>query len=158
VPETDRLVLIFKQYVQHFAVSEDLLLDFDVAALPDFLFGQVTFQFRTKILADDLPPVTLTERHRVRYEVPASTWQMWKMRHGRRWYARWLVTRWPVRYEPDPAGRGADAVCTFNLERYRTYPRVRVQLPPGQYGRPYLAHAIRGVCWSAEDVEGDPRA
>ena len=143
----DAVILNWKRYAQQFTVSEDLLLDIDVAVQRD-LFGNVAYQFRTKILADDLPPHMLTQRTRVTYEVPTSTWQMWKKRHARRWYARRLVARWPVRYGPDPDGRGTDAVCTFSLERYRTYPRAQVRLPERQFGAPVLAHTVRDVRWT----------
>ncbi len=88
-----------------------------------------------------------TARDRVTFEVPASTWQMWKKRHAQRWYARRLVARWPVRYEPDPEGRGMDAVCTFNLERWRSYPRAQVQLPRDRFGDAVRVHAVRDLRW-----------
>lgn len=152
MPDENSLVLAFKRYAMQFAVAEELLLDWDVSVQPAQIFGQYVFQIQTKILADDLPPVQLTKRTRVTFEVPASTWQMWKARHARRWYARRLVARWPVRYEPDPDGRGTDAVCSFDLERYRTYPRARVELPD-RLGPAYLAHGIRNVRWDPEDTD-----
>lgn len=150
----DTITLTWKRYAQQVLVNEDLLLDVDVAVQRD-LFGSVAYQFRTKVLADDLPPEQFTARTHVTYEVPASTWQMWKKRHAHRWYARRLVARWPVRYMPDPDRRGIDAVCTFNLERYRTYPRARVQLPRDRFGDAVLAHGIRDLRWS---LEGGPHA
>jgi hypothetical protein len=147
-PEFDRIALTFKRYVQQFTIDEDFLLDVD-ASIRNDVFGHCLFQLKTKILCDDLPPETFTSRDRVTYEIPASTWQMWKKRHAHRWYARRLVARWPVRYAPDPDGRGTDAVCTFDLERYRTYPRARVALPE-QFGRPVYVHAIRNVRWNEE--------
>ncbi|MET7477975.1 hypothetical protein ABZT17_26910 [Streptomyces sp. NPDC005648] len=144
----ERFVLNFKQYAQQFMVGEEIFLDLDVSMQRE-IFGQYLFQLRTKILADDLPPEQLTQRTRVPYEVPASTWQIWKKRHAATWYARRLVARWPVRYEPDPDGRGTDAVCTFDLERFRIYPRARVQLPPDRFGMEILAHGIRNVRWTA---------
>lgn len=156
MPELDetRVALTFKRYAQQFAMDEELFLDLDVAVQRDVLFDQCLFQLTTKILSDDLPPEQFTTRHRVTYEVPTSTWQMWKKQHARRWYARHLVARWPVRYGPDPQGRGTDAVCTFDLERYRTYPRARVQLPRDQFGVTVLAHGIRDLRWD----EGQPDA
>lgn len=141
--------LAFKRYAQQFTVDEDFFPDVDVAVQRGF-FGNMAVQFRAKILADDLPPEEFTARQHVTYEVPASTWQMWKKRHAHRWYARRLVARWPVRYEPDPDRRGTDAVCTFNLERWRSYPQARVHLPRDQFGAPVRVHAIRDLRWTEE--------
>lgn len=140
------IALTFKRYAQQFAVDEELFLDLDTSVQRDF-FGQCLYRLRAKILSDDLPPEQFTARHYVTYEVPASTWQMWKKRHACRWYARKLVARWPVRYEPDPEQRGRDAVCTFDLERYRIYPHARVQLPTDRFGGAVLAHSIRNLRW-----------
>ncbi|MFE2469753.1 hypothetical protein [Streptomyces mirabilis] len=145
--------LTFKAYAQRFAIEEELLLDMDVSVQREF-FHHFAVQFRTRILTDDLPPKKFTAWTRVVFEVPASTWQMWKQRHACRWYARRLVGRWPVRYEPDPDGRGTDAACTFDLERYRAYPRARVQLPPDRFGMAVLAHSIRGPWWQFEGGDG----
>ena len=149
---SESVALTFKTYAQQFMVSEDLALDLDVHVQRD-LFGNFLYGMRVKILSDDLPPEEFTAPRHVTYEVPASTWQMWKKRHARRWYARRLVARWPVRYELDPERRGTDAVCTFNLERYRTYPRARVQLPRDRFGMAVLAHGIRDVRWSEEESD-----
>ncbi|MET7776286.1 hypothetical protein ABZU94_10590 [Streptomyces mirabilis] len=153
--DEQRVTLSFKQYAQQFAVAEELLLDLDVAVRREDLFGHVLFQLRTRILADDLPPIRLEKSTRVPYEVPASTWQMWKKRHARHWYARRLVARWPVRYEPDPDGRGIDAVCTFDLERYRLYPRAKVQLPADRFGLKTHAHSIRDLRWTFQEGDAD---
>ncbi|MFB7596923.1 hypothetical protein [Streptomyces sp. NPDC056160] len=149
-----RVTLAFKQFAAQTAVAEDIAMDVGVHVQRE-VFGQLLYQLRAKVLADDLPPEQLTARQRVTYEVPASTWQMWKKRHSDRWYARHLVARWPIRYEPDPDGRGTDAVCTFDLERYRLYPRARVQLPPDRFGVEVRAHSIRGPWWQ---FEGDASA
>jgi hypothetical protein len=141
--------LAFKRYAQQFTVDEDLFLDVDVAVQREF-FGRLAVQFRAKLLADDLPPETFTARQHVTYEVPASTWQMWKKRNAHRWYARRLVARWPVRYEPDPDRRGTDAVRSFNLERWRSYPQARVQLPRDQFGDAVRVHAVRNLRWTEE--------
>lgn len=150
------VTLVFKRYAQQFLVNEEIYLDVDVSVQRE-AFGQYLFQLRTKILTDDLPPRMLTERTRVPFEVPASTWQMWKKRHARRWYARRLVARWPVRYERDPDGRHGDAVCSFVLERFRTYPQAQVQLPRDQFGMEVLAHGIRNTRWDV-DTREDGRA
>lgn len=147
-PDFDRIELTFKQYAAQAAVDEDLFLrDLDARLQREVVFCRLLFQLRTKVLTHDLPPQQLTQRTRVTFEVPTSTWQMWKKRHARRWYARRLVARWPVRYGPDPDGRGQDAVCTFNLERWRAYPRATVHLPEDRFGGPVHFHAVRDVRW-----------
>lgn len=150
--DENSIALTFKRYAMDFAADQELFLDLDVSVQQQF-FGQYLFRFRTQILADDLPSEQLTQRTRVPYEVPASTWEMWKKRHAHRWYARRLVARWPVRYEPDPDGRGTDALCKFDLERYRTYPQAQVQLPHDRFGQAYLAHGIRNVRWDLGDTD-----
>ncbi|MFJ6730037.1 hypothetical protein ACIQPQ_34575 [Streptomyces sp. NPDC091281] len=150
-----QVTLAFRQYTLQFAVDEDLLVDLDVAARSEALFGRALLQLKARVLTDELPPERLTTSTRVPYEVPASTWQIWKKRHARRWYARRMVARWPVRYEPDPDGRGADAVCTFDLTRFRTYPRARVALPRRQFGVAVLDHSVRDVRWAGKDTGRD---
>ncbi|MFF9310132.1 hypothetical protein ACF1BS_04395 [Streptomyces sp. NPDC014748] len=152
--DEEHVLLAFKQFAAQVAVDECLAMDLDVRVQREVVFGQLLFQLRAKVLSDDLPPERLTARQRVTYEVPISTWQMWKKRHAHCWYARRLVARWPVRYAPDPDGRGTDAVCTFDLERYRLYPRARVQLPSDSFGMDVRAHSIHGPQWR---FEGDDR-
>ncbi len=156
----EQVTLAFKNFAAQVAVDDEIFFgNADIRVQQDMVYNQLLVQLRARVLADDLPPETFTARDRVTFEVPASTWQMWKKRHAHRWYARRLVARWPVRYEPDPDGRGADAVCTANLERWRSYPRARVQLPPDRYGNPVLHHVIRDIRWDHTDPnsqEGGP--
>ncbi|MDX3643235.1 hypothetical protein [Streptomyces sp. MB09-02B] len=141
--------LTFKRYALQQVVNSDLAFDVD-ASVQQGVWGDMVYRLTARVLADDLPPEGFTARQHLTYEVPASTWQMWKKRHARRWYARRLVARWPVRYEPDPDGRGTDAVCTFNLERWRSYPQARVHLPRDRFGDPVRVHAIRDLRWTEE--------
>lgn len=150
----EAVTLAFKRYAAQVAVDEAFLDSVDVRIAQDHVLGQLVYQLRAKVLADDLPPETFTAQTRVTYEVPTSTWQMWKKRHAHRWYARRLVTRWPVRYEPDPDERGTTAICTASLERWRAYPRARVTLPPSRFGEPVLAHAVRDLHWDHADPSG----
>jgi hypothetical protein len=149
--DIEQVELKFKRFVGMFAVAEDLLFDMDVSVnTPDFFGHQVVVQVTAKILTDSLPPEHFTARQQITYEVPSSVWQMWKQRHAGRWYAAWLVRRRPVRYEPDPDGRGTTAVCTFDLARYRTYPRARVQLPADSFGTVVYNHQILGPWWRSD--------
>lgn len=146
---TEVIALTFKRYAAQVAVSEDVFFDaVDLSVQQEIVFNQVLFQLRAKILTDDLPPEEFTARDHVTFEVPASTWQMWKKRHANRWYARHFVARWPVRYELDPDGRGSDAVCRFDLARWRAYPRAKVRLPDDRFSAPVLFHAVRDIRWN----------
>ncbi|HMG62343.1 MAG TPA: hypothetical protein VK599_05290 [Streptosporangiaceae bacterium] len=153
---TEKITLSFKRYAAQIAVFEDFLDSADVRIAQDHAFGQLIYQLRTKILADDLPPEQFTAQTRVAFEVPASTWQMWKKRNAARWYARRIVARWPVRYEPDPDGRGTTAICTASLERWRAYPRAKVRLPD-HFGGPVLFHAVRDLRWDYDPAGEEGR-
>lgn len=142
----EQLVLAFREYAARSTVDASLLVDAQVS-VQHTVFDRLLFEMRTKVLVDELPPEQVTARQRVVFEVPASTWQMWKKRHACCWYARRLVARWPVRYEADPDGRGADAVCTLDIERFRAYPRAKVRLPHDQFGPEVLSHVLRGPNW-----------
>lgn len=148
LPTTETISLKFKQFAATVLVAEDAFL-FDNAEVQvqREAFGQLAYRLRTRVLTDDLPPEEFTAQARVTFEVPASTWQMWKKRHAASWYAWRLVTRWPVRYEPDPDERGTIAVCTASLERWRAYPQAKVQVPADRFGSPVLFHAIRDLRW-----------
>lgn len=159
LPTTETISLKFKEFAATVLVAEDAFL-FDNAEMrvQREVFGQLAYQLRTRVLTDDLPPEQFTAQTRVDFEVPTSTWQMWKKRHARRWYARRLVARWPVRYEPDPDGRGSTAICTANLERWRAYPQANVQVPADRFGASVLFHAIRDLQWDDSPTrrEGHP--
>lgn len=152
----ETISLNWKRFASQMAVSEEFLSDAEVSVAQDHILGRLVYQLRVQVLTDDLPPEQFTAQSRVTFEVPASTWQMWKKRHASRWYARRLVARWPVRYEPDPDGRGTDATCTANLERFRAYPRARVQVPADRFGAPVLFHAVRDLRWSYDPTEEEP--
>lgn len=154
---TEAIVLNWKRFSSQVAVAEEFLADAEVSIAQDYVLGQLVYQLRTKVLTDDLPPEQFTAQTAVAFEVPASTWQMWKKRHASRWYARRLVARWPVRYEADPDGRGTTAVCTASLERFRAYPRARVALPEDRFGAAVLFHSVRDLRWdySPSDPEGE---
>lgn len=162
MPHTDldlspsKIALTYKRFTANLAVTEDFLDEAELRVAQDHVFGQLHFQLRTRVLTDDLPPEEFTARDRVTFEVPTSTWQMWKKRHACRWYARRLVARWPVRYEPDPDGRGSDAVCRFDLARWRAYPKAKVHVPEAQFGAPVLFHAFQGIQWDHGPTTTDP--
>lgn len=151
--DSSEIILALKKFTAHQTVDMNILYDIGIDTASHFMADQLVAVLRARVLADDLPPETFTARDRVTFEVPASTWQMWKKRHADRWYARRIVARWPVRYEPDPDRRGALAVCTFNLERWRAYPQSKVYLPRDRFGDAVLGHSIRDLRWTTASEE-----
>lgn len=147
--ETERVAMQFRKFGQQIAVDAGIMAEMDLTVGQDsamsFLRDEIMVRMVAKILTDDLPPETVTKTTRVDCEIPASTWQMWKLIHAERWYARRLVDKWPVRYAPHPEMRQIPVTCTFTLERYRAYPKARVTSPV--LGQPVLFHTIRGEHW-----------
>lgn len=151
-PEFQQIALEFKTWVQQRAISEDVVdaMSMDVN-LRQTIYGEFLMGIRMRILTDSLPPETVTERRRFTYEIPSSTWQMFKLRNSHQWWLARLVERYPVRYERDPGNRGETVTCSFDLERYRTYPQPKFALPERRFGKMYFAHEIRNLQWRRED-------
>jgi hypothetical protein len=108
--DSSEIILTLKKFIAHQTVDMNILCDIGIDTASHFMSDQLAAVLKARVHADDLPPETFTARDRVTYEIPASTWQMWKKRHAHRWYARRLVARWPVRYELDPDRRGPRGV------------------------------------------------
>lgn len=124
--EFQRIELRFKQYIVHQVIDEEILFDVEPMVV-DSIWGDVVFRLKAQLLSDDLPPETIEQRAFVHYQIPASTWQMFKKRHAQAWWLKRLVAGRPVRYERDRDLRGEHATCTFNLERFQTYPESRLR-------------------------------
>jgi hypothetical protein len=145
---SERHVLEFKRFAQAMAVDAGIMAEMEFRVGPagsyDFLCDQITVQMVTKLLTDDLPPERVTQSTMIKVQEPRSTWQMWKFQNGHHWFARWFVDRWPIKYrEYEKSVR-----CEFDLQRYRAYPRARVQSPI--LGNAVMFHDIRDVRWDGE--------
>lgn len=145
--EFQQIELRFKQYIVHQVIDEGILFDVEPMVM-DSIWGDMTFRLKAQLVCDDLPPELVRESVRIVYEVPASTWQMWKKRHAAAWYARRLVARWPVRYEKDPDGLGEVATCEINLQRFQAYPESRLRA--SDHGRAVRLHTY-SADWLREE-------
>lgn len=153
--DTARLELQWKRFGSQMMLDAGLFLEpeFSVGqGAYDFLRDQVTVRMVTHVLTDELPPETVTYHTSVTHEIPASTWQMWKLRHGKRWYARRFVEKWPVQYSGHPENRQVGVTATIDLERFRTYPQAPYRAADWGLGRTVLHHSIRNLRWGI-DVE-----
>lgn len=75
--------------------------------LPPGVFGAVAYrhavrglelQLRAHVLGTHLPEATISRRQDVEFWAgDHSTWQTFKLIHGRKWWLRWLVRRYPTR-------------------------------------------------------------
>lgn len=148
----ERVKLEFRRFAQQMAVDAGIMAEMEFRmgqnSSYDFLRDQIMVQMVAKILTDDLPPERVSQSTRVKVTEPASTWQMWKRNNQGKWYTKWwlprLLAKRPVRtreYEKL-------VHCEFNLERYRAYPRARVQAPA--LGNAVLFHTIRDVYWGGD--------
>lgn len=114
----------------------------------DHLLGQWVYSIAGYVLAEHLPPETVTERKPFAFDVPASPWQQFKAVNGHRWWVRWLVKRRPVRL----VTHRFTGELSVRLDRYWTYPQARV---PYDHGRPYRVAVLnREIDWAAIDDEG----
>ena len=140
----ERVVLEFKKFAQAMALDAGIMAEMNLSVDPsgyNFMRDQVMVRMVTKLLTDDLPPEHVTQSTMIKVREPKSTWQMWKFQNGHHWFARWFVDRRPVKYREYEKS----VQCEFNLERYRAYPRARVQSPA--LGNAVMFHTIRDVQW-----------
>lgn len=94
------------------------------------------------VLAEQLPPVSVTEQVQVGFPMPVSWWDMFKAAHAGRWWARWWVRRHPARTRRVTRVAGV----TVDLTRYRTFPEATVPLP-ADLGSARAAHTLTARRW-----------
>lgn len=143
-----KVTMELKRFAQAIAIDAGIMAEMSLHVDDrgyDFLRDQVTVRMVTKLLTDDLPPENVRQSTRIDVHEPASTWQMWKRNNQGKWYTKgwlpWLLKRRPVKTRTYQKL----VHCDFNLERYRAYPRARVQAPV--LGNAVMFHTIRDVRW-----------
>lgn len=62
------------------------------------------------------------------YDVPKSTWQMFKFRHYNSWWLRWFVNRRPVRYDTHIIS------IPVEVTRYTTFPDAEYDITNPRLG------------------------
>jgi hypothetical protein len=100
----------------------------------EYTTKNLLLQIHAYILADRLPPESVTERARVSFAHPLSPFQHWKHKHQYSWWLRWFVRRWPVTLAHEIRVVELEVI----LERYRTYPAANFDAPPEHFGYPVL--------------------
>jgi hypothetical protein len=135
MPEDVRVLLDIAKFVAYRKISEEEL-PFRVD--PKFYVAheaeELVLRLQADVLSEKLPPATVGRDWDVVWPFPSSPWQFWKRRHGGAWWLAWFVRRWPVRVEPHRRRMHLEV----DIERYRTFPESRIQLPDDTLGRPFL--------------------
>lgn len=114
------------------------------------LADELIYALTAEVLAEKLPPASETSTTIVRFDVPATWFQHlkqslygWRRKSFRtRGLRFWLERRFPVRYET----LTRRVTLTVSLERYRTYPKANIVLPPDRFGQPVRV-AITRTDW-----------
>ena len=109
-----------------------------IDTIPTYEMNKLRVQMRAYVLADHLPPATVTESTTIK--IPTTTWQMWKSRNGNHWWGRMIARRWPTKMEHRKVS------LTLSFERYRTYPEATVELPEN-FGTPVLVSIRNRERW-----------
>lgn len=106
---------------------------------------QMALEVSAYVLSERLPPERFETSQKFPVSWPDGWWQMWLHEH-RSWpvVRSWLKRR-PVRMHTE----WKLATVVTDLERYRSYPKARVQLPEDRWGAPVLASVVTSrVRWS----------
>lgn len=88
----------------------------------DPFLDRCALQLRAYVLAERLPPETITQHVPVIWIKPATWRDHWKLAHGHRWWVHWWVRRRPAR----TVELRQTAGVTVNLQRYITYPKANL--------------------------------
>jgi hypothetical protein len=111
-------------------VSAEFAESVTPAVYRDTLWGDLVHQLTARVLADQLPPETVTDEHTFVFPVPGSPWQQFKATHADSWWLRWLTKMRPPTY----VKHYRNGSLTVDLRRYHIYPQARVS---PQLGQPY---------------------
>lgn len=128
VPSRDTITLDRVKFASRRHVSSEFLNGVTVDVFDGLLEG-LTVELQKQVLTEKLPPASVTAHKRVEFtfQMPASWWQMWKFEYAYRWHTRWIVKRWPVRFQRDEQVKAVEV--TVNLQLYRTYPEATYAIP-----------------------------
>ncbi len=80
----------------------------------DMLRDDLVLELNAHLLGRKLPSFEVTKHHP--YSVPKNPWQMFKDMYADKWFMRWLVARWPVKFIK------TKVTLTATWEQWATYP------------------------------------
>src|SRR5215207_6159254 len=94
----------------------------DIEFLEDQFIMGIRALVHLEVLGERLGPQTATARASADFTMPDGWWQHWKQDHRTRWYARWIVRRWPIRMRSTTRW----ANVKIDIERFRTFPHSTI--------------------------------
>ena len=121
-------------------VAESMRLD----VMRDEVTRNLIYGLSAYVLADQLPPETLTREQWVTFEHAANWREQWKAEHAERWYGRLILRWWPVK--PLTVER-RKVTATWDLARYRTFPKAGIAYPD-RLGSPVCLAIMNPVDWT----------
>lgn len=102
-------------------VSAEFAESVNAKVFHEVIWGDLVHQLTARVLADQLPPETVTDEHTFFFYIPASPWQQFKDVHADAWWLRWLLKhRPPVMVTHTRYGK-----LTVDLKRYQVYPQAK---------------------------------
>lgn len=122
---TDKQIFEILRNYQAIKIPEEDLI---ISASHDIDYNEVRIIVEQLVLAVMMGTKSSTVYHS--YDVPNSTWQMFKSRHYNSWWLRWFVNRHPVRYDTHVDHTPVEVTS------YMTYPEAQYNLVNSRLGRP----------------------
>jgi hypothetical protein len=110
----------------------------------DYFLDRLVMRLKAYVLAERLPPASVTKTVTVSWVKPATWRDHWKLTFGHRWWARWYVSRRPAR----TVELRQDVALTVDLQKYITYPKANVPFRDSAW-RP-----VRAADWITSDRTG----
>lgn len=146
-PSFDTVVLDrLKVAVRRRGISSSIAQSMQLHRLEKDIFDELVYGLTAYVLAERLPNVTESETKTFTIETPDTWFQHLKQSLYFRFpRLGWLQRRWPARLTT------VSRKCTFtvNLERYRTYPKADIVLPPDRFGQPvHVAVTRKDWLWN----------
>lgn len=134
-------------------VPAEMLRHTNIRFVEDDLTHGIIVGLRTEILGERLGPQKAHGQTTVEFTMPDGWWQHWKEDHRTRWYARWIIRRWPIRIRMvSRHGR-----VEVDIERFRVFPHSTIRYPDS-IGRQVQLLQPQTMSWmwadEAEETDG----
>lgn len=137
MPGDDTVTLEQLRYVVQQHIGAGVAQSLHLEQMRGHILEDMALRLEAGVLAEELPPVEVTDAQRFTVPRFASPWQHFKARYRDRWWM-WLLRDFgfmhEIRYVDEPHTHTA----TVAVRTYWTYPRSNTVLPGNSFGHPVL--------------------